>query len=156
YLEQDNLWRQINFASPVQGEPAISSMLKVYLCPSDLPTQGPFAVTDATFSTLCLAAPSSYAATVGDDASEIDDVVGNGVFYRNSQTRFGEIADGLSNTVFVGDRAWADSKGIWAGIPDNAVTRAGQLNPWQTTIGPGQALILVHNNWINIKTDADG
>ena len=32
----------------------------------------------------------------------------------------------------------------------------GPRNPWQSTIGPGQCLVLVHNNWINIKTDADG
>src|SRR6266566_526111 len=45
-----------------------------------------FTVSDATLTPLCQAAPSSYAATVGDDASEADAPVGNGVFYRNSRT----------------------------------------------------------------------
>ena len=33
----------------------------------------------------------SYAATVGDDDSEVDAATGNGVFYRNSKTRFKDI-----------------------------------------------------------------
>src|SRR5438552_2715497 len=47
-------------------------------------------------------------------------------------------------------------KGFGAGAPNGAVTRAGPTNAWQSTTGPAQALILVHNNWINVKTDADG
>jgi prepilin-type processing-associated H-X9-DG protein len=131
-------------------------MIPVYLCPSDMPPTSPFAVTDATLGTVCLAAPSSYAATCGSDASEVDDSVGNGIFYCNSTVRFTDITDGTSNTTMMGDRAWLDSKGIWAGAANGAVTRPGPANPWQNTTGPAQALVLVHNNWINITTDADG
>jgi prepilin-type N-terminal cleavage/methylation domain-containing protein/prepilin-type processing-associated H-X9-DG protein len=153
YLEQGNVYGQINLMQPVE---AIQNVLKVFLCPTDPVPPAPFAVTDATGATVCMAAPSSYAATVGSDASEVDDLTGNGIFYRNSTTRLTDIADGTSNTVMIGDRAWADSKGIWAGIPTNSITWPGPTNPWQTTTGVGQCLILVHNNWINIKTDADG
>jgi prepilin-type N-terminal cleavage/methylation domain-containing protein/prepilin-type processing-associated H-X9-DG protein len=156
YVEQDTLFKQIDFTAPVATQPAIRALLKVYLCPADLTPAAPFAVTDGVFGQLCLAAPCSFAATVGSDASEVDDLLGNGVFYRNSRTQFGEITDGLSNTVFVGDRAWVDTNGIWAGAPDGAVTRAGRLNPWQSATGPAPCLVLVHNNWINITTDADG
>src|SRR5262249_31667804 len=45
---------------------------------------------------------------------------------------------------------------IWAGAPGGAVTRPGPRNVWQTSTGPAQALTLVHNNWVNITTDADG
>jgi prepilin-type processing-associated H-X9-DG protein len=156
YLEQENLYRQINFASPLEGQAVIQTVLKVYLCPSDLPPSSAFAVTDATFATVCLAAPSSYAATVGNDSVEVDDPVGNGVFYRNSKIRFTDITDGTSNTSIVGDRAWAETMGIWAGAPNGVVTRAGPTNAWPNATGPAQALTLVHNNWINITTDADG
>jgi prepilin-type N-terminal cleavage/methylation domain-containing protein/prepilin-type processing-associated H-X9-DG protein len=156
YLEQTVVANQINTAQPVESQPAIRTVLKVFLCPSDQVTPTPIAVTGPTGTTICTAAPSSYAATVGSDDSEVDDPTGNGIFYRNSATRMTEITDGTSNTVMVGDRAWADTKGIWAGVPTGAVARAGPTNPWPTVTGPGQCLILAHNNWVNIKTDADG
>src|SRR5205823_3253109 len=120
------------------------------------PPTMPFLVTDATLTPLFLAAPSSYAASVGDDGSEVDDPTGNGVFYRNSRTQLTDIIDGTSQTVMVGDRAWTDTQGIWAGAPGGGVVRAGPRNPWQTATGTPPVFVLVHNNWINIKTDADG
>ena len=156
YVEQDNLYRQIDLTKPVETQPAIQTMLKFYLCPMDTPPSAAFALTDATQATVCLAAPSSYAATVGDDASEADAMDGNGVFYRNSRTRLTDITDGTSQTTLIGDRAWADTQGIWAGAPNPAVVRPGPRNPWQTTTATAPIFALVHNNWINIKTDADG
>jgi prepilin-type N-terminal cleavage/methylation domain-containing protein/prepilin-type processing-associated H-X9-DG protein len=156
YIEQNNLYQQINLDAPLEGQPAIQSIVDLYLCPSDTPGSSAFAVTDASSATICTAAPSSYAATCGSDASEVDDITGNGIFYRNSKTRFAEITDGTSTTTMIGDRAWADTNGIWAGAPDVAVTRPGLTNPWRNATGPAQALVLVHNNWINIKSDADG
>jgi prepilin-type N-terminal cleavage/methylation domain-containing protein len=37
HLEQDNVYRQLNFGQPVQNAPAVQTVLKVYLCPSDTP-----------------------------------------------------------------------------------------------------------------------
>ncbi len=34
--------------------------------------------------------------------------------------------------------------------------RAGAMNPWQMATGPAPNLVLAHNNWINIRSDADG
>jgi prepilin-type N-terminal cleavage/methylation domain-containing protein/prepilin-type processing-associated H-X9-DG protein len=156
YLEQDNLFKQINLAQPVASSPAILVRVSLFLCPSDTPPPGTFALSDAGGNTLCQAAPSSYAATCGPDASDVADPTGLGVFYRNSRVRLTDITDGTSQTTMIGDRAWADTQGIWAGAPSGAITRPGPRNPWQTTTAPAPCLVLVHNNWINIKTDADG
>ena len=156
HVEQDNLYRQLDLTKPVETQAGIQRVLKVYLCPSDQPPASAFAVSDAGLTTLCLAGPSSYAATVGDDASGVEDATGNGLFYRNSRVKFTDVTDGTSSTVMLGDRAWSDTNGVWAGVPTGSVCRPGPTNPWTTTTGVGQALVLVHNNWVNIKTDADG
>jgi prepilin-type N-terminal cleavage/methylation domain-containing protein/prepilin-type processing-associated H-X9-DG protein len=156
FIEHDNLYRQISFSQPVQFSPVIQTPIKVYLCPSDFISTSPFTVRDVTMNPLTVAAPCSYAATVGQDASEVDAPTGDGVCYRNSQTRLLDILDGASQTVLAGDRAWCQAHGTWAGCPNGAVTQAGERNAWPFATGPAQALILVHNNWINITTDADG
>jgi prepilin-type N-terminal cleavage/methylation domain-containing protein/prepilin-type processing-associated H-X9-DG protein len=156
YLEQDTLYRQINFAQAVQESPASQVVLQMFLCPSDVVTAAPFVLTDATFTPVATAAPSSYAATCGPDASDVADPTGLGIFYRNSNTRLTDITDGTSSTTMIGDRAWCQANGIWAGAPAGAVMRAGTMNPWPLATGPAPNLVLAHNNWVNIRTDADG
>jgi hypothetical protein len=56
----------------------------------------------------------------------------------------------------IGDRAWSQARGVWAGAPSGCIMRAGDLNPWQMATGPAPNLVLAHNNWINIRTDSDG
>jgi prepilin-type processing-associated H-X9-DG protein len=140
----------------VQNAPAIQATVSLYLCPYDVPPPPAFPVTDAAGAAVAVMAPYSYAATVGQDASEVDAPAGDGIFYRNSRTRLADITDGTSQTVMLGDRAWVQTRGIWAGVPDNAVTRPGDHNVWPSATGPAQALVLVHNNWVNITSDADG
>jgi prepilin-type processing-associated H-X9-DG protein len=155
-LEQGNIQGQLNFNQPVQNSPAIQSIVKTYLCPADQPPAAAFAVVGPTGTTVATAAPCSYAATVGPDADEVDDPTGSGIFYRNSHTRFTDITDGLSQTTMLGDRAWVQTKGIWAGAPSGAITVAGPRNPWPNATAAAPALALVHNNWINITNDSDG
>jgi prepilin-type processing-associated H-X9-DG protein len=150
------LYRQIDFSQPVENSPAIKTTVSVFLCPSDNVPQAAFPLTDGTGALVAVAAPSSYAATVGDDSCDVDNLTGNGVFYRNSWTRIGDITDGTSNTTLLGDRAWDHAQGIWAGAPNLAVMRPGARNNWPNATGPSPTLVLVHNNFINITTDSDG
>jgi prepilin-type N-terminal cleavage/methylation domain-containing protein/prepilin-type processing-associated H-X9-DG protein len=156
YIEQDNVYRQINLSQPLETQPVIQTMIRIYLCPSDSPPSSAFAITDVTFTTITLAAPSSYAATCGWDGNAVADPTGDGIFYRNSRTRLTDITDGTSQTNMIGDRAWSQTMGIWAGAPSGGITRAGARNPWTFATGPSPTFALVHNNFINITTDADG
>jgi prepilin-type processing-associated H-X9-DG protein len=56
----------------------------------------------------------------------------------------------------IGDRAWVQTQGTWAGAPSGAVTRAGSRNPWPNATASAAVLVQAHNNWINIRDDADG
>ena len=58
--------------------------------------------------------------------------------------------------MLLGDRAWSQTNGIWAGVPNGAVCRAGLRNPWPNATAHAPYLVLAHNNWVNIRTDADG
>jgi prepilin-type N-terminal cleavage/methylation domain-containing protein/prepilin-type processing-associated H-X9-DG protein len=156
YIDQAPLFQQIDFNQPVETSPASRTIVKTFLCPSDVVEPEGFLVTDVFLDPVATVAPSSYAATVGSDSSEVDAETGNGVFYRNSHTRIADITDGTSTTTLLGERAWAQTNGTWAGAPNGAVARAGILNNFPFATGPAPTLILAHNNWINITTDSDG
>jgi prepilin-type N-terminal cleavage/methylation domain-containing protein/prepilin-type processing-associated H-X9-DG protein len=162
YLEQGNLYRDMNLGVPVEhplNASAGAVNVALYLCPSDtgLPTQFPIA-NDAG-QTLAELAPSSYAATWG--IGEITDVPGpkEGVFYRNSHVRLEDITDGSSNTTIIGDRAWSFTMAPWVGAVNRGIVLPGPLNPWRGNPGataPAPIFCLVHNNKINPRDDSDG
>jgi prepilin-type processing-associated H-X9-DG protein len=162
YLEQDNVFRSIRLDSPVespQNAPAAGTLVSGFVCPADLAAPEAFTVTDAFGSGLALTAPSSYAACVGGDESDGAGQDGLGVFYRNSATRLGDIVDGASNTILIGERAWANANGIWAGAIQNAVLQRGKQNPCPgsgTSFYPAAFLVLAHGHLNNATTDTDG
>jgi prepilin-type N-terminal cleavage/methylation domain-containing protein/prepilin-type processing-associated H-X9-DG protein len=160
YLDQGPLHEKVNFGLPVEdpaNQAAVGVSVPALICPSDQIGGGTFSITDAVGNVvIAAAAPMSYAATVGDDASEADGPTGNGTFYRNSRTRIADIIDGTSATVLVGERGWGFVNGTWSGAPNNGLVRAGVFNPWQFATASSPVFMLVHNNWINILTDSDG
>jgi trans-aconitate 2-methyltransferase len=145
---------------PVPNSPAIGAMVKVYLCPSDLAPQGPFPVPDGFGNTVCLAAPAGYAACVGGDESDTTSPTGLGVFYRSSQTRMTDITDGTVNTFLVGERAWSNANGVWAGAIPGGVILRGQSNPCQPVVPgawyPAATLVQAHTHLNNAFLDPDG
>jgi prepilin-type N-terminal cleavage/methylation domain-containing protein/prepilin-type processing-associated H-X9-DG protein len=162
FLEQDNLFKSINFnASLVSPDnaTAVRAMVKIYQCPADQTPTAAFALPDSFGNPVIAAAPSSYAACVGGDETDVEAATGLGVFYRNSRTRLTDITDGASNTLMIGERAWSNAQGIWAGAVPNGVLKRGKTNPNPGTAQafiPASGLVLAHSHLNNALTDTDG
>jgi prepilin-type N-terminal cleavage/methylation domain-containing protein/prepilin-type processing-associated H-X9-DG protein len=159
FLEQEVVFRRLDFTQPVQNCVAIQTMLPVYLCPSDNLPSSAFSVPDAFGNSVALAAPSSYKGCVGGDESSTSGPSGLGMLFRNSRIRMTEVRDGTSNTILVGEHAWGNANGIWAGVPAGAVTMRGAQNPnpgSQSSWGPAADLVLAHSHLNNATSDADG
>jgi prepilin-type N-terminal cleavage/methylation domain-containing protein/prepilin-type processing-associated H-X9-DG protein len=165
-LEQGPLSNAINAILPIEA-PANSTVIRTsmtaYLCPSDV-TEGPFAVSDASGNLLATMTPSSYAACVGNDATDTasglnNDGLGNGVMFRNSGIRLSGITDGASQTIVAGERAWSNVNGVWTGVVTNGVVRGGAMNRCPTTGAlyyPAATLVQAHGHLLNTDIDEDG
>ena len=132
FLEEDNLYRQINFKLDV-GHPAnaavVTTVLKKFLCPSDNPDDL-FTITDGGSNSWMLASASYVACNGNDGVDDFTTPPHTGPFIRATRGfRAIDITDGLSNTMFVGDRTYKLSYCTWAGGP------TGALNPF--LLAPG-------------------
>lgn len=160
-IEQSTLAGQLNYRLPIENAAnaaGIATIVPAYICPSDI-TAGPFTVSDALGSPLCRAAPASYAGCVGADDSPADGPTGRGPLFRNSGVRAADITDGLSMTIIVGERAWANTKGIWAGAVNGGVCVPGTSNPnpWVPgTKATAAILVQAHCHLINAIIEPDG
>jgi prepilin-type processing-associated H-X9-DG protein len=165
-LEHGLLFSAVNLGLAVErpeNATVIRTSISVYVCPSDV-TAGLFPVTDASGRVLATITPSSYAASVGDDLTDSatglnDDGLGNGVMFRNSRIRLADITDGASQTIMVGERAWSNVNGVWAGVISSGVTRRGLENRCPTTgalFYPAATLVQAHGHLLNTDTDEDG
>jgi prepilin-type processing-associated H-X9-DG protein len=135
YMEQQNVYNQINFSQPVgMGVNVQISQLSlpIYQCPSD-GLQDPFPVYDSTFTNpITTLAHANYVGCNGwiecfngaggnPGSAGNDGLVGTsgsagvGLFYRNSKTRMADVTDGLSNTIIVGERSSNHSPSTWTG-----------------------------------------
>jgi len=178
-LEQGNVYDRINFyvGVGIGVNVQISQQpLKIFQCPSD-GLQDAFPVYDSNFtSPIATVAHGNYVGNngwvecfnnaggffsggVGNDG--LPGTIGsaaNGPFFRNSKTKIANVLDGLSNTVFVGERSSNHSSSTWTG----AVT-GGRCPAWMATQPPtepytpppgppydnadfDEALVLAHGN----------
>lgn len=87
--------------------------ISLFLCPSD-PSDERFTLPSGPTGQMFDVARSNYAGVFGTEAIASNPSAGNGMFYRNSGTRFGSVLDGLSNTLMVGERA-ARQSASWEG-----------------------------------------
>jgi len=162
YLERQTVQQAADFRLPIEhprNSLAVKAGIPVYLCPSDMVALAPYQVPDAAGQPLMWGAPSSYAGCVGNDASEVAGPGGTGILYRNSGTRMADLTDGSSATILIGERAWANAQGIWAGAVAGGVCLRGKYNRCPAGGAAWAApptLNLAHAHLNNAAADLDG
>jgi prepilin-type N-terminal cleavage/methylation domain-containing protein len=152
YLEQDNLYKQINFNQPVGtgGNAQVSQVaLTIFQCPSD-PYQQAVPVYDSSFSKpIATVAHGNYLGCNGweecfwgaggnpqpgpgdDGLAGGYGQAGVGLFWRNSRTRFADVTDGLSNTIIAGERSGNHAPATWTGA-----VAGGRCPAWMAVMPP--------------------
>jgi prepilin-type N-terminal cleavage/methylation domain-containing protein/prepilin-type processing-associated H-X9-DG protein len=125
-LEQRNLKRRIRFdlqiSDPANAQVRVT-VLPILVCPTEDKT-GTYTVVDGTGTPICDVARSSYVAMNGVLGVSSDAFDNNGAFLRNRALRIADIRDGLSNTLFVGERSSDMSNPTWTGAVTNGVVPA--------------------------------
>jgi prepilin-type N-terminal cleavage/methylation domain-containing protein len=151
YLEQTNLKRQIRFdldVCDVANSDVRRTMLEIYLCPAEHNIV-PFIVVDSTDTPVCKVARSSYVAMNGILGVSEHAGDNNGAFLRNKSLRIADITDGLSNTLFIGERASNMSYSTWTGAVFCSVVPAirykDMADQFANAEGPA-ALVLAHGS----------
>jgi prepilin-type N-terminal cleavage/methylation domain-containing protein len=126
YLEQEPLARHIDFRVSVYdaaNRPARRAHLELLRCPSSY-----------SFGT----GYSDYAGIHNDIETPID-VDNNGIFFLNSRIRFDDVVDGLSNTIFIGEKATLLGDLGWMSGTRGTLRNMGSFNatgsraPWTTS-----------------------
>jgi prepilin-type N-terminal cleavage/methylation domain-containing protein len=150
-LEQNNLTNSIRFdlqISDSANAAARNLVLPVFVCPSEIKT-GTFTVVDANGNPLISVARGSYVAMNGVLGVTDDAWDNNGAFIRNRQMRIADITDGLSNTLFVGERATNMSSSTWTGAVANGVVPAQRYPDPADQLANAEgapALVLAHGS----------
>ena len=110
-IEQPGLFDQFDFTRPVFDDAnliARETSIATFLCPSDTYSEDSYVVRDDTVVPNERYSAASYAANWGPSTATVnlDDtpLASEGVFYRNSHTKFRDILDGLANTLALGER----------------------------------------------------
>ncbi len=150
-MEQNALMQSLRLDLPCWHKSnaiAVKIQLPMLLCPSatnNTPTVG---VTDLDKNVLndAVFARSNYVHNVGWNdiwsspatTNYDDEVLGcNGVMYRNSKVRPTDVLDGLSNTVFAGERSPYLADAVWAGVVPGAKHYSYNEFESSGTGGPG-------------------
>jgi prepilin-type N-terminal cleavage/methylation domain-containing protein/prepilin-type processing-associated H-X9-DG protein len=126
-LEQGNLKNRIRFdlqiSDPTNAQVRVSS-IPIFICPSEVKTDATFTVVDANGNPICDVARGSYVAMNGVLGVSGDAFDNNGAFLRNRTMRIADITDGLSNTLFIGERCTNMSSTTWTGAVTNGIVPA--------------------------------
>jgi prepilin-type N-terminal cleavage/methylation domain-containing protein len=174
YIEQDPLYKSMRLDLPCwapENRAQVRTKLAAFLCPSAIGGSDGFAVqkdsgdgrTGAVIDPNIVFSHShyvtnagvnqpwgrtkngSYDLTVPETFGSLQHVI-NGPFYRDSKTRVADVADGLSNTIFLGEHSSYLSHKTWVGVVPGAATCPRlDLRAWPSDCNSGGCLVGVHS-----------
>ena len=118
-MEQQNLYNSVQVKLNIEA-PANASVrvqpVKSYLCPGDSApptwTAKKYVLSGNPVATVCDVASANYVGVFGTSEPGVD---GDGTFFRNSKVRIGDITDGTSGTIIVGERTVKLGPATWVG-----------------------------------------
>jgi prepilin-type N-terminal cleavage/methylation domain-containing protein/prepilin-type processing-associated H-X9-DG protein len=165
-VEQGNLYNQMKLNLDIKDPANAASrntFLNVFICPSEVNTAN-FTLVDANGNPLVDAngqvitiAHGSYVAMNGAPNGVTSDAYdNNGAFIRNKGLQIRDITDGLSTTLFIGERCTNMSNTTWVGAAAGAVVpdlRYSDL-PDQLAHAEGDsALVLAHGSTTHLPNN---
>src|SRR5205823_6858538 len=122
-LDQDPVQGQTNanldIANPANADSRLST-LKVFQCPADSAPSS-FTVFDVNGQALCDVAYGNYVACNGNGGVSDHAADNDGAFLKNRRFKTSDIFDGLSHTLFIGERASSMSYTTWTGAVTNGI-----------------------------------
>ena len=90
--------------------------------------------------------PYCYNFDIPEPVAGAPDCIINGPFYPNSHTRVADVSDGLSNTIFIGERSSILSNNTWVGVvPTAVVSPRLDLRPWLSDNNAATDLVGCHS-----------
>jgi prepilin-type N-terminal cleavage/methylation domain-containing protein/prepilin-type processing-associated H-X9-DG protein len=165
-IEQGGLYAQLHFDLDIK-DPANAigrnQQPKVFLCPAGANTD-PFMPLDSSGNPLLdtigqsiTVAYSSYVGMNGAPSGVTSDAFdNNGAFIRNQRLSFKDITDGMSNTLFVGERCSNMSLTTWVGAVQGCVVpdlRYPDLTNQLANAEGDCALVLAHGSTTHLPND---
>ncbi len=129
HMEQQNLYKVFDMTAgsyAAVNQPVRKAALSIFSCPSSPASYGNG---EDTFPM------SSYAAVSNAEEAPID-TNNNGVFYLNSRTKFSDITDGASNTIFLGEKTTEYNDLGWVSGTRATLRTGSLLQPKQYTSQP--------------------
>jgi prepilin-type N-terminal cleavage/methylation domain-containing protein/prepilin-type processing-associated H-X9-DG protein len=141
YLDQQPLYNRWNFANPmdnVEGTTANTSfVLGILLCPSDEIPQNPVSSSSTRWYAI-----SSYGGSGGSQSHPPGSLSSDGIFHASGpaapgfrQVRVADVRDGLSNTLFFGERNHVDPNYDTFVAPGWVIEPMGQWGWWAPSGG---------------------
>jgi len=127
YLEEQPLYDRLQRKLPcwdAANSQLVATRLSVFLNPAAPDDSQPMEVHGSGGAVLARFGKSHFVANVGHDepwgyTTGEHSKIANGPFYRNSRTRFSDVTDGLSKTVFIGEHSIISDK-TWVGVVPGA------------------------------------